>query len=119
MRRWLWALALLSCGCASEPPAQDAIAPFVGAWEASGVRLVVWRDASVLFEDEAHHVRVLSRLERIKGGLGFSIGDRWRGPVRVRRQGDELVLIRPDDLGGRIRLHRARERLGPSSSTGI
>ncbi len=98
MRGWrapLLACALLLGGCfsASEPVPMQTIEQLAGQWREEGGpgKLRVYRDETVklILPDMRPPLKVLSMLERIKDDdIGFSIGDRWQGPVHIRLEAD-------------------------------
>ena len=108
MRRILWGLlallALSGCMGADEPVPLSTIERLTGDWvQTDGpATLRFYQDATVKFHMPQMQppLKVLSELEVIKDDdIGFSIGDRWLGPVHIRfqRDADQLLLLFPPD----------------------
>ncbi len=82
-------LALAGCMAVEDPLDQNLVASLQGKWiESNGgqARFSIYADGQVklTMPDEKQPLRVLSLLENIKNhGVGFSVGDRWGGPVYV------------------------------------
>ncbi|MDX8401757.1 MAG: hypothetical protein R8K47_03905 [Mariprofundaceae bacterium] len=92
------ALMLAGCFSASDPVPEATIERLVGQWaeEDGPGRLRFWRDETVrlILPDMRPPLKVLSTLERIKDeDIGFSIGDRWQGPVHVILAPDGRTLV--------------------------
>jgi len=111
---------LSGCLGGDEPIPMGTIEALEGTWQqidgTASVRF--YRDESVKLSmpDEHPPLRVLSVIEVIKDDkIGFSIGDRWTGPVHVRlgKEGNTLTLVFPDDEnpeGRSMRFRRAQAR---------
>lgn len=117
MLRALLLATLLLGGCFSsaDPVPLQTIERLAGTWQEDGGpgRLRFWRDETVkLTLPDAHPpLKVLSMLERIKDDdIGFSIGDRWQGPVHIvlAPDGDHLTLRLDGDDGWERRFTRVR-----------
>jgi len=93
MKRFIAALLLTTilgaCMAADEPADQNLVELLQGKWvELDGGHALfnVYADgqAKLIMPDEKPPLRVLSSLEAVKDhGIGFSVGDRWGGPVYV------------------------------------
>ncbi|RMH59745.1 MAG: hypothetical protein D6678_07330 [Zetaproteobacteria bacterium] len=111
-------LTLSACVGGDEPVPMNTIESLAGTWQQidGKGRVRFYRDESVklTMPDEHPPLRVLSVLEVIKDDkVGFSIGDRWQGPVHVRlsKDGDTLTLVFPDEHnpeGKSVRFVRAK-----------
>jgi len=90
--------ALAGCMAADDPLDQNLVESLQGKWvELNGGHAIfsVYIDgqAKLIMPDEKPPLRVLSELEAVKDhGLGFSVGDRWGGPVYVIPDADNSRL---------------------------
>ncbi len=107
------ALALGGCFSSSDPVPMQTIERLAGQWQEEGGpgRLRFYRDETVklILPDARPPLKVLSMLERIKDDdIGFSIGDRWQGPVHVllAADGRRLTLRLDGEQGWQRRFVR-------------
>lgn len=117
----LVALFLSACSAMEDPLDEGLLTRLNGAWQQVDGNTTVsfyQQDATVKLSmpDEKPPVRLLTSLENNKDhGIGFSIGDRWGGPVYVELADDgaSLTLKFPPsdprlDDGPVLRFTRAR-----------
>ena len=97
-------LLLASCQAMEEPIPLETIDNLSGLWQQidgkASVRFYEDESVKLALPDEHPPFKVLSTLETMKDNqLGFGIGDRWSGPIRVEPASDwqSIVLIFPGD----------------------
>ena len=95
---------LSACMGADNPVPLTTIEALTGTWQQvdgnASVRFYADESVKLTMPDEQPPLRVLSVIETIKDEqIGFSIGDRWSGPVHVRHSKDwqMLTLVFPGD----------------------
>jgi len=100
----LMLFGLTACVAAENPVPLTTIESLTGIWQqtdgTASVHFYADESVKLTMPDEDPPLRVLSVIETIKDDqIGFSIGDRWSGPVHVRHSKDwqTLTLVFPDD----------------------
>jgi len=95
-------LLLSACTLMDDPVDEDLLTGLQGGWQQvdGSAQLVFYEDATLKFSmpDEKPPVRLLTTVENNKDhGIGFSVGDRWGGPVYilVDADGNSLQLKFP------------------------
>jgi len=101
---FLLLFGLTACMAADNPVPLTTIESLTGTWQqvdgTASVRFYADESVKLTMPDEHPPLRVLSVIETIKDDqIGFSIGDRWSGPVHVRHSKDwqTLTLVFPGD----------------------
>ncbi|MDX8391781.1 MAG: hypothetical protein R8K53_04340 [Mariprofundaceae bacterium] len=97
-------LVLSACSVMDQPLDPKLVQSLQGQWiQTDGqAKLTVYPDQQVKFimPDEKPPLRLLSVLEKNKKyGVGFSVGDRWGGPVYIilSPDGTQMMLKFPPD----------------------
>lgn len=112
----LLTLLLAACSAVDEPLPQETLEQLVGKWHQTDgtARLQVYADEQVkLIMPGGNPSRLVAPLEIIKGEqIGFSIGDRWSGPVEIAPydNGQHFVLIFPGEDGRLLTFDRDAEQ---------
>lgn len=113
-------LLLSACTVMDDPLDEDLLVRLQGSWQQSdgAAQLSFYDDASVKLSmpDEKPPLRLLTSVENNKDhGIGFSVGDRWGGPVYIllAADGESLQLKFPPsdprlDDGRVMGFHRIR-----------
>jgi hypothetical protein len=107
----LW---LAACTQVSDPVPLQTIETLTGKWQQvdGTATLQFYEDETIKFvrPDENPPFRVLTLLENMKDGVGFSIGDRWTKPVRVElaEDGQHLTLVLPEKVEKRLLFVRSQ-----------
>jgi len=109
------ALLLSACSAMDDPVNLNTLERLNGEWQQADGRATVhfYPDESVklTMPEEVPPLRVLSVVENMKDNqIGFSIGDRWSGPITIRPAADwqSLELIFPGDEEKIVRFNRPR-----------
>lgn len=81
-------LLLSACTVMDDPVDENLLMRLQGVWQQAdgSVQLTFYEDASLKLSmpDEKPPVRLLTSVENNKEhGIGFSVGDRWGGPVYI------------------------------------
>jgi len=100
----LLVVVLSACMGMDDPLDENVLQKMQGTWQQvdGRSRLVIYKDAGLKLEmpDEQPPLRLLSTVENNKDhGIGFSVGDRWGGPVYIilAADGNSLKLKFPAD----------------------
>lgn len=96
-------LLISSCSAMDEPVPANTLEKLQGEWQqidgTARVRFYPDESVKLTMPDENPPLKILTTLETMKDNqLGFSIGDRWTAPIRVRPAADwqSIELIFPD-----------------------
>jgi len=101
----LLGMILSACTVMDDPLDEQVVQRLLGSWQQVDGRasLVFYEDETVKLSmpDEQPPLRLLTSVEKNKDhGIGFSVGDRWGGPVYILQAKDGLSLqlkFPPDD----------------------
>jgi len=106
-------LLLSACSAMDDPVPLSTLERLNGEWQQADGRATVhfYPDESVklTMPEETPPLRVLSVVETMKDNqVGFSIGDRWSGPITIRPAADwqSLELIFPGKEEKTVRFNR-------------
>jgi len=93
---------LAACMATDNPVPADKITLLQGPWQQDNGQTTIhfYADETIklTMPDEHPPIRLLSQMEVIKDDqIGFSVGDRWNGPVHVvlNKDGQSLQLVFP------------------------
>jgi len=108
-------LILSGCSAMDDPVPLSTLERLNGEWQQADGRASVrfYPDESVklTMPEEVPPLRVLSVVETMKDNqIGFSIGDRWSGPITIRPAADwqSLELVFPGKDGKTIQFKRPK-----------
>jgi len=100
----LLGLVLSACSAMDDPLDDHVLQQLQGSWQQvdGRSRLTIYEDAGLKLDmpDEHPPLRLLTTVENNKDhGIGFSVGDRWGGPVYIilAADGNSLQLKFPAD----------------------
>jgi len=105
--------SLAACMATDNPVPADKITRLQGIWQQDHGTATIhfYADETIKLDmpDEHPPIRLLSQMEVIKDEqIGFSVGDRWNGPVHVvlNKDGQSLQLIFPAEPVRTINFHK-------------
>lgn len=111
----LCTLLLAACSAMDEPVPADTLSQLNGSWQQvdGNARVQFYKDETVklTLPDETPPLKLLSALETMKDNqIGFSIGDRWTGPIRVEPAADwqSIRLVFPGKPERTLTFSRSR-----------